>query len=453
MMKTAAKQSWWRRYLAFPLIYKLGIALILGAAVGLLVGPDVAVIEPLGTLFLRLLQMMIVPIVIFTLVTGLSSVSAGQFGRVGVKILLYYTITTFFAISLGLGLALLVQPGRGLTLPGDGGAEPEESLPLSEVLLNIVPTNPVGAMAEGNMLAVLFFALVFGVALGAMMHSTDDRLRGLGEGMRRFFEAGAELTFIAIRGILEYAPIGVFALIAVTLGETGMDALAPLAMLTAVVYGGVAIQIVLYSVVLLLFGYSLRKFYSAAKDPMVMAFVTRSSGGTLPVSMRAADKMGIDEGVYGFTLPLGATINMDGTALYVGASVIFVANVAGVELSFGELISVALVGVIASVGTAGVPGAGLIMLSLAITQAGLPFAAVALVAGIDALLDMVRTMCNVTGDLTGARIVDRGNKKTDDAIETTVEDTTSATEEARRAEENGARRASDAEAALIDPAR
>jgi Na+/H+-dicarboxylate symporter len=445
-MKTATKQSWWRRYLAFPLIWKLAIALVLGAAVGLIVGPDVTVIEPLGTLFLRLLQMMIVPIVLFTLVAGLSSVSAGQFGRVGVKVLLYYTVTTFFAISLGLGLALLVQPGAGLTLPTGDGGEPAESLPLSEVLLNIVPTNPVGAMAEGNMLAVLFFALVFGVALGAMMHSKDERLRGLGEDMRRFFEAGAELTFIAIRGILEYAPIGVFALIAVTLGETGMDALAPLAKLTAVVYGGVALQIVLYSLLLLAFGYSIRRFFSAAREPMIMAFATRSSGGTLPVSMRAADKMGVDESVSGFTLPLGATINMDGTALYVGAAVIFVANVSGVDLSIAQIISVALAGVIASVGTAGVPGAGLIMLSIAITQAGLPFAAVALVAGIDALLDMVRTMCNVTGDLTGARIVDRGNKKTDDAIEATDDDF-------NRADDHDTRRASSAEATPIDPAR
>lgn len=445
-MKTATKQSWWRRYLAFPLIWKLAIALVLGAAVGLIVGPDVTVIEPLGTLFLRLLQMMIVPIVLFTLVAGLSSVSAGQFGRVGVKVLLYYTVTTFFAISLGLGLALLVQPGAGLTLPTGDGGEPAESPPLSEVLLNIVPTNPVGAMAEGDMLAVLFFTLVFGVALGAMMHSKDERLRGLGEDMRRFFEAGAELTFIAIRGILEYAPIGVFALIAVTLGETGMDALAPLAKLTAVVYGGVALQIVLYSLLLLAFGYSIRRFFSAAKEPMIMAFATRSSGGTLPVSMRAADKMGVDESVYGFTLPLGATINMDGTALYVGAAVIFVADVSGVDLSIAQIISVALVGVIASVGTAGVPGAGLIMLTLAITQAGLPFAAVALVAGIDALLDMVRTMCNVTGDLTGARIVDRGNKKTDDAIEATDDDF-------NRADDHDTRRASSAEATPIDPAR
>ncbi|QIR68829.1 dicarboxylate/amino acid:cation symporter [Kocuria sp. KD4] len=410
-VSTEKNRSWWRRYLAFPLIYKLGIALVLGAVVGLLVGPDIAVVKPLGTVFLRLLQMMVVPVVVFTLVAGVSSGSAGQFGRVGVKIMVYYTLTTMVAITLGLALASLFQPGAGLTLPEGTESAPKEAPPLNEVLMNIVPTNPISAMVEGDMLAVLFFALVFGLALGVLRSSEDERLAGLGENMRRFFEAGAEVTFVAIRGILEYAPIGVFALLAVTLGETGMDALAPLAVLTATVYGGVAVQILLYCLILLVFGHSVRGFFAAAKEPMLMSFVTRSSSGTLPVSMRAAEKMGVDEGVYGFTLPLGATINMDGTAVYVGAAVIFVANVAGVHLSLTELISVALVGVLASVGTAGVPGAGLIMLSLAITQAGLPFGPVALVAGIDALLDMVRSMCNVTGDLAGTRIVDGGARR------------------------------------------
>lgn len=402
---TGARRSWWRRYLAFPLIWKMAIALVLGAVVGLIVGPPIEVIAPLGELFLRLLQMMIVPIVLFTLVAALSSVTTGQFGRVGIKILAYYGLTTLFAITIGIVLATLVQPGSGLSLPSGTAEKAEESPPLSEVLLNIVPANPVNAMAEGNMLAILFFALVFGIALGHMVHSKDERLRGMADHLRHFFQAGAEVTFLVIRGVLEYAPIGVFALIAVTLGQTGLDALVPLAKLTGTVYGGVALQIGVYALLLLLFGHSIRKFFTAAREPMVTAFVTRSSGGTLPVTMRAADRMGIDEGVYGFSLPLGATINMDGTALYVGAATVFVANVAGVDLSVGDLIGIALVGTLASVGAAGVPGAGLIMLSLAITQAGLPFAGIALVAGVDALLDMARTMCNVTSDLTGARIV------------------------------------------------
>ena len=405
-MASGSRRSLWRRYLDFPLIWKFAVALALGAVVGLIVGPSISVIQPLGDIFLRLLQMLIVPIVLFTLVVGVSSISPAQFGRVGIKILVFYVATSVVAITAGLLIATLVRPGVGLNLtPESGGESPEEAPPATETLLNIIPENPVTAMAEGNVLAVIFFAVVVGIALTVMQNSGDERLGELGGLVRRFFEAGSEIMFLIVRGVLEYAPIGVFALIAVTLGETGLDALLPLAKLTGVVYGGVLLQIGFYALLLLFFGASLKKFFLRAEEPMATAFVTRSSSGTLPVSTQAAQNMGVKEGVYGFTLPLGATINMDGTALYVGAATVFVANVAGVELTLAQLLGVVLVGVLASIGTAGVPGAGLIMLSLAISQAGLPFAAVALVAGIDAILDMARTMCNVTGDLTGTRIV------------------------------------------------
>ncbi len=393
-----------KRYFEFPLIWKFAIAFVLGAVVGLIVGPPVAVLQPFGDLFLRLLQMLVVPLVFFTLVVGASAVSPAQFGRVGGKVFVYYLATSLVAVTLGILIALVVRPGGSLQMPG-GGGEPEEAPPISETLLNIVPENPVSAMAEGNVLAVIFFAVVVGIALGVMSGSREERLRELGSLARRFFEAGSEVMFLIIRGVLEYAPIGVFALIAVTLGETGVSALVPLAKLTGVVYGGVLLQIGFYVLVLVFFGVSVKRFFGAAKEPMATAFVTRSSNGTLPVSTRAAEGMGVKEGVYGFSLPLGATINMDGTAVYVGSAVVFVANVSGVDLSIGQIVGVVLVGVLASIGAAGVPGAGVIMLSLAVTQAGLPFAAVALVAGIDAILDMARTMCNVTGDLTGTRVV------------------------------------------------
>jgi Na+/H+-dicarboxylate symporter len=403
-MESDGRRSLLRRYFEFPLIWKFALALVLGAVAGLVVGPAVSVLQPLGDLFLRLLQMLIVPLVLFTLVAGVSSVTPAQLGKIGGKTFVYYMLTSFIAITLGLALALLVRPGTGLDVPGEG-EEPAEAPPIGETLLNIVPENPFAAMAEGNVLAVIFFAIAVGLALGVMQDSSDERLRDLAGLARRLFDAGAEAMFLIVRGVLEYAPVGVFALIAVTLGETGAEALLPLAALTGVVYGGVALQVGFYCLLLVLFGASLRRFFSAAREPMLMAYVTRSSTGTLPVSTRAARQMGVKKGVYGFSLPFGATVNMDGTALYVGAAVVFVANVSGVDLSFGQLAGVVLVGVLASVGTAGVPGAGLIMLSLAITQAGLPFAAVALVAGIDAILDMARTMCNVTGDLTGTRII------------------------------------------------
>ncbi|GAA1766839.1 dicarboxylate/amino acid:cation symporter [Streptomonospora arabica] len=400
-------RSLWRRYLDFPLIYKLAIALVAGAATGLLVGEPATALQPLGDVFLRLLQMLVMPLVVLTLIAGVSSISPARLGGIGLKALVFYLATSAVAITAGILLALAVSPGAGLAAPGQAEQSPEKAPPVTETLLNVIPENPFAALAEGNVLAVMFAAIAAGIALAFMRAGTDERVRGLGELLRRGVDAGVELVFLIVRGVLHYAPVGVFALIAVVMAETGADALLPLAKLTAVVYGGVAVQIAVYVGLMALFGIGLRRFFGAAREPMVTAFATRSSSGTLPVSTRAARRMGVDEGVYGFTLPLGATVNMDGTAIYVGAATVFVANVAGVELTVGQLLMVVLVGVLASIGTAGVPGAGLIMLSLAVTQAGLPFAPVALVAGIDAILDMVRTMCNVTGDLTGTRIIAR----------------------------------------------
>ncbi|MDR8020434.1 dicarboxylate/amino acid:cation symporter [Nesterenkonia aerolata] len=399
------RRSPWRWYLDVPLIWKLGVALVLGVVVGLVVGPPVTVIEPLGEIFLRLLMMLVMPLILLTLISGVASVSPKTLGRVGGKIFVFYLVTTAFAISLGIGLALLISPGAGLTLTGDEEAEAQEAPGLAEVFTNIVPENIFTALSEGEILAVMFFAIIAGIALSYMQDSTDERLAGLASLLRRITEGGLEIIFLLIRGILQYSPIGVFALIAVAVGETGADALLPLAALTGVMYGGIALQIVVYTLILLVFRAQIGRFFKAAKEPMLTAFVTRSSGGTLPVSTQAAQQLGVRKSVYSFTLPFGATVNMDGTAIYVGAATVFVANVTGTELTLLQLVTIALVGVLASIGTAGVPGAGLIMLTMTVTSAGLPMAPVALVAGIDAILDMGRTMCNVTGDLVGTRIV------------------------------------------------
>lgn len=404
------RRSLWRRYLDVPLIWKLAVALVLGVVAGLVVGPPIAVVQPLGDIFLRLLMMLVMPLILLTLIAGVASVSPRTLGRIGGKTVLYYMVTTAFAMVIGIGIALLVSPGAGLSLPGDAEAESEAAPPLAEVLTNIVPDNIFGALVEGEVLAVMFFALAAGIALAYMQDSPDDRLAGLAMHMRRFVDGGVELVFLVIRGVLQYSPIGVFALIAVVVGETGADALLPLLSLTGVVYAGIAVQILVYILILVVFRAPVGRFFREAKEPMLTGFVTRSSGGTLPVTTRAAERLGVRRGVYSFTLPLGATVNMDGTAIYVGAATVFVANVTGAELTLTQLATVAAVGVLASIGTAGVPGAGLIMLTMAVTAAGLPMAPVALVAGIDAVLDMGRTMCNVTGDLAGTRVIAKTEK-------------------------------------------
>ncbi|GAA1184704.1 dicarboxylate/amino acid:cation symporter [Nesterenkonia xinjiangensis] len=402
---TASRRSPWRWYLDVPLIWKLAVALVLGVVAGLVVGPPIAVVQPLGDIFLRLLTMLVMPLILLTLIAGVASVSPKTLGRIGGKAFVYYLVTTAFAMTIGIGVALLVSPGAGLSLPGDAEVDEETAPPLAEVLTGIVPDNIFSALAEGEVLAVMFFALAVGVALAFMQDSTDDHLAGLAMHLRRFVDGGVELVFLVIRGVLQYSPIGVFALIAVVVGETGADALLPLASLTGVVYGSIILQIVVYALILLLFRAPVGRFFREAKEPMLTGFVTRSSSGTLPVTIRAAERLGVRKGVYSFTLPLGATINMDGTAIYVGAATVFIANVTGTQLTLTQLATVAAVGVLASVGTAGVPGAGLIMLTMAVTAAGLPMAPVALVAGIDAILDMGRTLCNVAGDLTGTRII------------------------------------------------
>lgn len=407
----SSRPSLWRRYLDFPLIWKLAIALVLGLVAGLVVGPPIAVIQPLGDIFLRLLMMLVVPMILLTLIAGVSSVSPKTMGRVGLKTFVFYIFTTIFAITIGISLALLVSPGAGLSVPADAEAEEAEEPPeMMEILIGIVPENIFEALTEADVLAVLFFAVIAGAALSIMKDSASDRIAESGMLIQRLVDGGVELIFILLRGVLQYSPIGVFALIAAVIGETGTDALVPLAALTGVVYGGIAIMIGVYVLILLVFRAPVGRFFREAKEPMITAYVTRSSNGTLPVTMRAAERLGIRKGVYSFTLPLGATINMDGTALYVGAATVFIANVSGTELTLTELAIVAIVGTLASIGTAGVPGAGLIMLTLAVGAVGLPMAPIALVAGIDAILDMARTMNNITGDLVGSRIIAKTEK-------------------------------------------
>lgn len=392
-------------YARLGLVWKFAGALVLGVVAGSILTPGQAShLQPFGDLFLNLLQMVIIPVVLFTIVTGLATSSTSMLGRVGAKIGTYYLATTAVAVTFGILLALLTGTGSGISLPS-GAGKPEDPPALSQVLLDIVPANPVQAMAEGNVLAVVFVAVIIGICVSRLAGSHDDDLRRLGTGAQSFFDAAATITTMVVRGVLEYGPIGVFALVTTALAELGMDSLVELGSLVAVVYGGIVVQLCLYAVLLLLFRAPLRRFVSAARLPLLTGYVTRSSTGTLPVTIRASEQMGVPRSISSFTLPIGATVNMDGTALYIGASVVFTANAIGTDLSVGDLAGVVVVATLASIGTVAVPGAGLIMLGVALQQAGLPFAAIALIAGVDAFLDMGRTLCNIAGDLTGTRIV------------------------------------------------
>jgi len=409
-----------KNYLEYPILRKIFIGLILGAAYGLIVGaighPGAATaIKPLGDLFVRLLKMLVMPIVLASLVVGAASISPARLGRVGVKIVIYYLVTSAFAVFIGLIMANIFKPGLGLQLgTGEGKAIEAQAPSLVQTLLNIVPTNPFGALANGAVLPTIFFAIVLGIALSYLMNSENERIRNSATTLYNAFDGLAEAMYKIVRGVMQYAPIGVFALIAYIMATQGVKVVGPLAKVTVAVYLGLIIQIaIVYGILLKIFGLDLVKFLSKAKDAMVTAFVTRSSSGTLPVTMRVADEnMGVPRSIYSFTLPLGATINMDGTALYQGVCAMFIAFAIGQPLPFSQQLVIVITAVLASIGTAGVPGAGAIMLAMVLESVGLhlepgtPVAlAYAMILGIDAILDMGRTMVNVTGDLTGTTIV------------------------------------------------
>lgn len=420
-----------RRYLDYPILQKILLGLILGAAVGLILGyagyteAVKTYIKPFGDLFVRLLKMLVMPIVLASLVVGAASISPAKLGRVGVKIVVYYLLTSAFAVFFGLMMGNLFRVGAGMSLgTGEGKAIQASAPSLVSTLLNIVPTNPFGAFSSGDVLPTIFFAIVLGIALSYLVNSNDERIKTAGTTVLRFFDGLAEAMYLIVRGVMQYAPIGVFALIAYVMADQGMKVVGPLAKVVVAVYVGLILQItIVYFVLLKVFGIDPLKFLSKARDAMITAFVTRSSSGTLPVTMRVAEEnMGTDKGILSFTLPLGATINMDGTALYQGVTVLFVANAIGQPLTFGQQLIVILTAVLASIGTAGVPGAGAIMLVMVLQSVGLELTAgspvalaYAMILGIDAILDMGRTMVNVTGDLAGTVIVAKTEGELDES--------------------------------------
>ncbi len=414
-----------RWYFQSNLLMRILAGLILGAVCGLAFGPAMAWVNPFGAIFIRLLKMIVMPVILFTLTVGAASVHPAQLGRVGVKALVIYMVTTGFAVSFGLLCGNLLQPGQGMEISAaaTAGIKSDVATPsLVETAVNVIPVNPFGAIAEGNVLQVIFYCLLFGIGLAYARHSENASIQQSGETVFRFFNGGAEIMYMVVHWILQYAPIGVFALIADVFGQQGAVAFGPLGWTTLAVYlAFVGHMLVVYGGLLLVFQLSPLAFYSKAKEAIVTAFVTRSSGGTLPVSMdTAGTQMGISKSVYSFSLPLGATINMDGTAIYQGVCAIFVGFAIGTPLNFSQQLTIIATSLLASIGTAGVPGAGAIMLMMVLESVGLkvepgsPVAmAYAMIFGIDALLDMGRTACNVTGDLAVTCVVAKTENEMD----------------------------------------
>lgn len=406
------------------LLWAIFIGLILGAITGILfafISPEnvirkyaLLVATPLGTLFINLLKMIVTPVIIFTLISGVASIEPSRLGKVGVKIIVFYMLTSLMAIVVGLVIGNIMQPGEGIVLAETAKEITAKKAPsLVETFLNIVPTNPFASIAKGDVLPIIFFSIFFGIALAFARDSKDTKVKESADVVYKFFDGCAQVIFRVVGWVMLYAPIGVFFLIFQVFTQQGAEAFGPLLHVTVSVYIGLALQIfVVYMLICAAFKINPVLFLKKVYEPWLTAFVTRSSGGTLPVSMDTAErKMGISKGVYSFTLPLGATINMDGTTIYLGVCAIFIANAVGMPLDASQQMTVIITAVLASIGTAGVPGAGAIMLIMVMNSVGLDVTqgnvklAYAMILGIDALLDMGRTSMNIVGDLCGTCVV------------------------------------------------
>ncbi|WP_172199821.1 dicarboxylate/amino acid:cation symporter [Campylobacter sp. RM16188] len=417
-------------YFKSNLLLRILIGLVLGAIFGMIfqnAGGAIEILKPFGDLFIRLLKMIVLPVIVCTLIVGASSISPSHLGKVGVKIIAFYMFTSLCAIVIGLAVGSILQPGVGLELATNvASAGKEAKAPgLIDILLNIIPTNPFEAIAKGEVLPTICFCLFFGIALAFSLDSENEQVRNSAKIVFSFFEGMNSIMFKVVHWVMQYAPIGVFALIFIVFSKSGAEAFGPLINVTVSVYVGLILQILLvYCVICVFIRLSPIKFLSKVRPPMITAFVTRSSGATLPISMETAEKdMGVPRGVYGFTLPVGATINMDGTTIYLGVCAIFVANVVGMPLDFSQQLTVVITAVLASIGTAGVPGAGAIMLLMVLESVGLKVEAGSVIAiaygmilGIDAVLDMGRTSMNVVGDMMGAIFVAKSEKELDEKL-------------------------------------
>ncbi len=398
-----------------PLHTQILLGLVLGAVAGILVGERIGVIKPVGDVFIKLITMIVVPLVLASILVGVASLGdLAKLGRIGLKTVAYYLVTTSIAITIGLALANLVKPGSRLDptvseeLLSDfaGAAQVNieaatEKPSVVDTLIDIIPTNPVSSMADANMLQIIFFALVFGIALTYMERSKAEPVIA-------FMDTVNEAMIQLVHLVMKIAPYGVFALVAAIIGQYGVGILQTLVVYSVVVVVGLAIHgAVVYPAAVKIFsGMSPVWFFKGIAPAQLVAFSTSSSNATLPVTMECAEEnLGVSEEVSAFVLPLGATINMDGTALYQGVATIFIAQVYGLDLTLGQQLMVVLTATLASIGAAGVPGVGMITLALVLQTVGVPLEGLALILGVDRILDMCRTAVNITGDSSCAVVV------------------------------------------------
>ncbi len=386
------------------LTQQIFIGLLLGIVVGALVDafhPEWAIyFRPFSQLFLRLIKMVIAPLIFATLVAGIAG--AGHFkvvGRMGLRAIIYFEIVTTLALIIGLVAVNITKPGVGVNLPmGQGSEITAKAQTWDQILLHVVPESVIDAMAKGDVLQIVVFSVFFGIALGMIGEK--------GRPVLAWCEAVAETMFKFTNIVMHYAPIGVGAAIAYTVGHGGLGVLYNLAWLVATLYMALAVLILgVFLPIALMFKVPLRKFIRAVKEPAVIAFSTTSSEAALPRAMEVLERLGVPRRIVSFVLPLGYSFNLDGTTLYLSLAAVFVAQAAGVQLTVGQQITMLLTLMLTSKGVAGVPRASLVILAGTLASYGLPLEGVTLILGVDELMDMARTMTNVIGNCLATVVI------------------------------------------------
>jgi Na+/H+-dicarboxylate symporter len=348
--------------------------------------------------------MIIVPLVFVSVFIAMLSLGdIAKFKDVGIKTILYYFITTALSVFVGLVVVNILEPGKGIEISTPTEVPEVKELTLRDVVMNIIPSNPFQSFAKGQVLQIIFFSMMLGLAMLTVGKQKLNHVYNL-------FDAINDGLVNLTRWIIKLTPIGVFALVSYMVASVGVEVFLSLwkYALTVVIGLGIHAFITLPLLGFLVGRYNPYKYFLQVREAPLLAFSTASSAATLPVSMQVAEeKAGVKKETAGFVLPLGATINMDGTALYESVAAVFIANVYGIELSIGQMITIFLTATLASIGAAAIPGAGLVMMTLVLSSVGIPLEGIGLVIAIDRFLDMLRTATNVWGDLNGARIIDR----------------------------------------------
>jgi proton glutamate symport protein len=405
------------------LAWQIFIGLVLGIAVGGIFYGNAHVAEylqPLGSIFIRLIKMIVIPIVISSLIVGVAGAGdMKSLGKLGGKTLLYFEIITTIAIIVGLLAGNLLHPGTGvdrshLTKSDINAyvttAKTTEAHSMADTFVNIVPTNIIQAIANGDMLAVIFFSVMFGLGVAAIGEK--------GTPILQFFKGTAEAMFYVTNQIMKLAPIGVFALIGVTVSTFGLSSLVPLGKLVLVVYGAmIFFVLVVMGLTAKLVGYNIFKLLTYLKDELLLGYSTASSETVLPKIMGKMEKLGCPKAITSFVIPTGYSFNLDGSTLYQAIAALFIAQMYGIHLSIGQQITLMLVLMVTSKGIAGVPGVSFVVLLATLGSVGIPVEGLAFIAGIDRILDMARTAVNIVGNSLAALVITKWERKNDKILE------------------------------------